>query len=232
MRALWLLLSCWLVAPAWAGEDASPLVFEPPEVDFGVVREGETAEGWLRIRNSGERMAQIAAIETSCGCTSAEPEARLLAPGAFTRLHVRIDAFAKRGEVQKRVELVDGDGRRSRALIRLRVLPSRHPSALAGRSLFAGECARCHAAPARGLRDGAALYRAVCAMCHGREGEGAYAPRIAGMDAAALRALIANGTGKNAMPAFARARGGPLDDAQIAALAEWLSALDAAGSGR
>ncbi len=232
MRAAGLLVLCWLAAPVWADEAGSPLVFEPPEVDFGVVRDGEVAEGWLRIRNSGDRMAQIAAIETSCGCTSAEPEARLLAPGAFTRVHVRIDAFAKRGRVRKRVELIDGEGRRSRAVILLRVLPSRHPSARSGRSLFAGDCARCHAAPARGLRDGAAIYAAVCAMCHGKRGGGGYAPRIAGRNAAALRALIANGTGDDAMPAFAAARGGPLDAAQIAALAGWLSTLDAGGSGR
>ncbi|MDX8401949.1 MAG: c-type cytochrome [Mariprofundaceae bacterium] len=232
-----LLLAACATPPAHGGgEAASPgsvLVFEPSHVDFGTVRMGEAVEGWLRIRNSGERMMQIAAVETSCGCTTAEPEERLLPPGGFTRLHVTIDTFAKRGEVRKWVEVIDATGRRSRAVIRLRVLPAEHPAAMTvGRSLFAGDCARCHAEPARGLRHGAAIYRAVCAMCHGEGGKGGYAPRLAGLDAAVIQDIVTEGGGTPAMPAFSAARGGPLDAAQIEALVEWLSGLDAEAAGR
>ncbi len=218
--------------PRPSAQDAA-LVFEPDEVDLGTVHAGQTAEGWLRVRNRSDRMAQIVRVETSCGCTAAEPEERVLAPGAFTRLHVRIDTFAKRGGIEKWVDLIDAGGGRSRATVRLRVLPAvGGASNTGGRSLFAGSCARCHAEPADGLADGAALYRAVCAMCHGPDGAGAYAPRLAGMPADAIAHVLREGTGSAAMPAFARDRGGPLDGAQISALASWLSGLDGTGPDR
>ncbi len=204
----------------------SDLVFEPAELDMGSVREGEKAIGYLRIRNAGHSMEQITEMRTSCGCSVAEPEDRVLMPGGFTRVRITIDTFAKQDRVRKWVELVDGKGRRSRAILYLKVLPNPHLDASA-RSIFDGQCAACHFDPASGKRQGAAIYRAVCSMCHGENAGGAYAPALRGhRDKDTLGALIAHGTGSRHMPGFARSEGGPLEPAQIRALADWLAGLD------
>ncbi len=224
MRVLILLVT--LLLPALAVAEGSPLLFEPQELDVGAVREGETVRVQLRVRNTGHALEEIVELRTSCGCTAAEADARVLLPGAFTRVTVSIDAFAKQNAVSKWIELVDGHGRTSRAILHLSVLP-RAMHGATGRSLFDGQCRSCHFDPAIGKVDGAAIYEAVCAMCHGPEAQGAYAPALAGRNAGALMEIIANGTGRPQMPAFARKRGGPLDEEQIRALAEWIAALDA-----
>ncbi len=205
---------------------ASALVFEPAELDMGQVREGEKAVAHILIRNSGSSMESIVSMQTSCGCSVVEPGQHLLQPGGFTRATITIDTFAKQDDVKKWVELTDGQGRRSRAILHLKVLPNPHLKT-GGRSIFDGQCATCHVKPAEGKTSGPAVYQAVCSMCHGAQAEGAYAPslrRFRDMDA--LSALIGHGTGSRYMPGFARRQGGPLDDAQIRALAAWLLTLD------
>ena len=204
----------------------SALVFEPAELDMGSVREGTSAKAVLRLRNSGQQMLEIADVQASCGCTTAVPQERVLMPGDFTLLNVTIDTFAKQENVKKWVQVTDSFGRVSRATLHLRVIPNPH-MALSGRSIFDKPCASCHADPARGKQTGAAIYAAVCAMCHGGKGQGAYAPKLAGhRDAGVLRTLVANGTGGQYMPGFARHNGGPLDAQQISALSAWLVSLD------
>lgn len=204
----------------------SPLVFEPPELDIGSVKEGDKAVAYIRVRNAGSQMQTITRMQTSCGCSMAEPEQRLLPPGSFTRVKIVIDTFAKQQEVTKWVELTDGQGRRSRAILHLNVQANPHLQA-EGRSIFDGKCAACHVDPAKGKTSGHAIYKAVCAMCHGKQAAGAYAPALRGyMDADILVSVIARGTGSQYMPGFARDSGGPLDTGQIAALARWLSTLD------
>lgn len=218
-------LACLLLSTQAMAAEASPLVFEPKELDVGAVQEGEMAKVQLRIRNTGQTLEQIAELRASCGCTTVEVDDRVLLPGGFTRVSVIIDVFAKQNAISKWIELVDGHGRTSRVLLRLSVLP-RAMHGRNGRSLFDGQCRACHFDPAEGKTDGEAIYKAVCAMCHGPDAHGGYAPALAGQDPGALMEIIANGVGKPQMPAFSRDRGGPLDEEQIRALADWLAALD------
>ncbi len=205
---------------------ASSLIFEPQQLDMGEVMEGEKAISFLRIRNTGSTMAQIVAVQASCGCTAVVPESRLLMSGQFTRVRVEIDTFAKMDQVKKWVELTDGEGRKSRAWLLLRVRANPHLDRTS-RSLFDGKCRACHYDPAQGKHSGMAIYQAVCAMCHGERGQGAYAPKLAGHhDASVLQALIAQGTGSRHMPGFSRAAGGPLDEKQLRLLVDWILALD------
>jgi len=204
----------------------SVLVFEPDHVDIGAVKEGEDAIGFLRVRNAGHYMANIVSVETSCGCTVAEPEQRLLAPGAFTRIKIVVDTFAKQGAARKWVTLTDDAGHRSRAWVSLHVQPNPHLDG-ASRSIFQGKCAACHYAPAKGKVSGPDIYQAVCAMCHGADREGVSGPALQHhKDAAVLAAVIARGVGSQHMPGFAVKKGGPLTMKQIAALSQWLSTLD------
>lgn len=209
----------------------SPLVFEPDHVDLGSVKEGDDAVTYLRVRNTGDAVAEIAQVETSCGCSVAEPEERILMPDGFTRINVTIDTFAKQNGVTKWVVITDLQGRTSKAWLKLTVLENPHLQ-VKGRTIFDGKCGACHFAPAEGKVDGPAIYKAVCAMCHGAEGEGAGAPSLRGRDAGLLAAIIAEGAGTQHMPAFARERGGPLSKQQVAILSQWLSKLDEQYTGR
>jgi len=215
------------VAPA-ADKFASDsvLVFEPDHVDIGTVKEGEKAVGYLRVRNAGEAMANIASVQTSCGCSVATPEQSLLMPGGFTRIKIVVDTFAKQGDAKKWVLLTDDAGHRSKAWVTLHVKPNPHLDT-STRSIFRGKCAACHFDPARGKLKGADIYQAVCAMCHGADREGVSGPSLKyHHDKKILSHVIADGAGSQHMPGFAMSRGGPLTDKQVKTLARWLSLLD------
>jgi cytochrome c553 len=210
------------VAPA---KPLPVLMFQPDTLDLGQVAEGKAAEGDLLLRNTGSVPLTITDIQTSCGCTTGMPGQRLLPPGGFTLVHVRVDTFAKQGKVDKTLWVSDDQGHTAMAHLLLRVRRNPH-MALSGRSLFDAPCASCHAAPARGKATGPEIYAAVCVMCHGIGARGGYAPPLRGRhDAQALAGLISNGAGNHYMPGFARARGGPLDAAQVRALSQWLASL-------
>jgi len=214
------------------GQTSSALVFEPDHVDMGSVKEGEDAVVFIRVRNTGDVMANIAAVETSCGCSVAEPEQRLLMPGAFTHIKVVVDTFAKQGDAKKWVQLIDDTGHRSKAWLSLNVQPNPH-LLVASRSIFKGKCAACHYDTAKGQIKGPAIFKAVCSMCHGEQAQGATGPSLRHHKHADLLAgLIANGTGSHHMPGFALAKGGPLTDEQITELSKWLSKLDEMGQNR
>jgi len=212
-----------------SGEKAvsdSVLVFEPDHVDLGTVKEGEEAVGFLRVRNTGDSMANIISVETSCGCSVAEPEQRLLMPGGFTRIKVVVDTFAKQGVAKKWILLTDDAGLHSKAWLTLHVQPNPHLDTSV-RSIFQGKCAACHYEPAKGKVTGEDIYHAVCAMCHGSDREGISGPSLKHHNNVnVLLSVIANGVGSQHMPGFAVDKGGPLTAAQVSTLSRWLSTLD------
>lgn len=72
---------------------------------------------------------------------------------------------------------------------------------------------------------GAVIYATYCAGCHGVNGKGREArafPPLSGEPAVIVR-VAREGHGDPALPAFGRAQGGPLDDAQLTDLQAYLS---------
>jgi len=204
----------------------SVLIFDPKILHLHDVLEGKKVEQQILIRNIGQSSHRIVRIESSCGCTTAEPEMRILEAGGFTSVRIDIDTFGKTGEVKKTLSLLDEQGRKSTLLVYLHVQPNPHLSA-DKRSIFDGSCAACHFAPAAGKTQGVEIYAAVCVMCHGEQGQGGYAPRLIGYhNQDALNHLIAHGTGSTHMPAFSKKQGGPLTTRQINALSRWIISLD------
>lgn len=223
-RILLLMLLMGATAASASEQVAHGLVIEPAKVDLGVTLEGEDATTTLLLRNASDESIYISRVETSCGCTTAEPDSRILAPGAFTQLRVRIDTRGKIGRVEKSVTVTDDKGHQAQAMLSLTVRSNPHLGMKSGRSIFAGKCASCHSEPARGKRHGAEIYAAVCAMCHGVQAEGGYAPSLRGRNTALVQNTLFHGMGRH-MPAFSRTKGGPLTGAQIRALSHWLSTL-------
>jgi len=232
---IFLCLSLWVIAgcddhsqeiPTVSHMEGGKLVFDPTELQMGEVLEGEKATATLLIRNNGDDFAQIVKLESSCGCTTLEPETRMLAAGSFTPLHVEVDTFGKLGEIRKSITMTDQHGVTSTAWLTLSVLENPH-SMNNGRSIFDGKCAACHVAPAKGKRTGLEIYTAVCKMCHGLNAAGRSAPSLLHFtDVDSLGFLISNGTGTQHMPAFTQKKGGPLDDQQISTLTKWIISLD------
>ncbi len=216
-----------LILPFFTCADDLPLLhLQPEQLDMGSVLEGEEARATLFIRNNSSAMITITDVQTSCGCTVAEPKSKILMPGAFTELEVRIDTTAKQGEVKKWIRVTDSAGHEAKAFLDLEIRPNMHVSGK-GKGIFDGKCATCHFDPVIGKTGGSDIYKAACAMCHGENGSGAYAPALGGYDdEAVLQQLISHGTGTPQMPGFAKEQGGPLTQKQVSTLSRWLLSLD------
>jgi len=209
-----------------AADELPLLHLQPETLDMGTVKEGEEAKGTLFIRNNSDAFITIVDVQTSCGCTAAEPKEKILAPGAFTELVVTTDTTIKQGDVVKEVTVIDSAGHVAKSKVKMKVVENPHLDRT-GRGLFNGKCAACHFDPVQGKVTGREIYDAACVMCHGENGKGAYAPAVSGYeDETALHALIANGTGSSSMPGFAKEHGGPLTKEQVHVLSEWLLSLE------
>ncbi|MEY4385143.1 MAG: hypothetical protein RLY20_426 [Verrucomicrobiota bacterium] len=92
-------------------------------------------------------------------------------------------------------------------------------------AVFRGDCATCHANSNGKL--GKELYTSVCGVCHEAEHRASMVPdlHVARIDRNEdyWRNWIANGRMGSLMPAFAKASGGILDDAQISSLVSYLA---------
>ncbi len=91
-RSLGLLLLGAFAALGLTACSASPphIVVEPPSQDLGE-RPQEPIELTYTLRNEGGSPLKIEKLITSCGCTRAEVEKDVLAPGESTPLHVSLD---------------------------------------------------------------------------------------------------------------------------------------------
>lgn len=93
-------------------------------------------------------------------------------------------------------------------------------------AVFRGDCARCHAEPAKG-KLGEELYTAACGICHDAEHRAQMVPELGASEQAGnpayWRSWITFGKPGSLMPAFAEHYGGPLDREQIESLAAFLS---------
>jgi mono/diheme cytochrome c family protein len=77
------------------------------------------------------------------------------------------------------------------------------------------------------VAQGARLYADNCAVCHGPQGEGRIGARLRDFPSispqAFVKATVANGVPGSKMPAWSKANGGPLTDAEIDAIAAFVA---------
>ncbi|MDQ7005330.1 MAG: DUF1573 domain-containing protein [Ghiorsea sp.] len=226
------LLSCSASQPQLVGMEkpvdeasALPMLHIQPKIyDLGDIQEGEAAIATFLIRNNSGQSIELVDIQASCGCTAAEPDSYMISPSGFTQLKVAIDTSAKQFDIKKSVYVTDSLGNTAKAMLVFNVVENPHlQSAGKIKGIFDGQCASCHFEPLVNTIDPKTLYDVGCAMCHGEQGVGAYAPRLTNLPSLTfLSHTIAHGVGRPQMPGFSHANGGPLTDAQIQSLAEWL----------
>jgi mono/diheme cytochrome c family protein len=182
----------------------------------------------------------ITRLRPSCGCTVARMPANpwKLAPGERGTIEITTDLRNKRGVLNKTVTVESSAGLR---VLQMKItIPSdsqRTPGmqdrgqnlliSLADRqAIFHGECASCHVVPAVG-KMGAPLYEAACGICHDTVHRASIVPVLTSLPMASstnfwLRWIVFGKT-NSLMPGFAKSQGGPLSDAQVQSLVDYLS---------
>ena len=202
------------------------------------------------LTNVSKEVVMVNSVHTSCGCTVAQlPEQPWhLAPGTNGPINVTVNLAGKFGTIVKSVTVDTTAGIKS-LLVKVNIPggPTQQPVAggmnvdrmrnmqlaLGDRqAVFKNDCATCHAKPGFNSSGapvfGAALYAGVCANCHDSPNRAALVPDLKKLNhptnAEHWKKWIASGKVGSMMPAFSKAEGGPLNDAQIDSLAKYLSA--------
>jgi mono/diheme cytochrome c family protein len=181
-------------------------------------------------------------VHPSCGCTTAElpPTPWTLAPGTNGTMKVSVNLAGKAGTLFKTVTVITDKGRRD-LMLRINIQPPvavvmTDEQRMAGiaaakvdrQAIFKGDCASCHLKNADG-KYSQALYEAVCGVCHEAQNRATMVPNLAALKVPTnvefWRTWISFGKPGSLMPAFAASQGGPLNDMQIASLAQFLNAV-------
>jgi hypothetical protein len=111
------LLAVFLVGPApaqekdqKAGAAAGPRIrVEPPSFDFGKAAQNKTLKKEFSIRNFGREDLVIESVSTTCGCTAALMDSKVVKPGGTTPLRVSLETRAYHGHVQRSVLVRSND---------------------------------------------------------------------------------------------------------------------------
>ena len=215
-----------------------------------VARAGE-AEGHFAFNftNVSPDIVTVNAAPGSCGCTVAKlpPLPWKVAPGETGQIPVIMNLAGKSGALVKTVTLMTDKG--NKMLMVKSIIESPQPVTPPARggqqsvtmgadrsknqdiakadrqAVFKGDCARCHVEPAKG-KMGRELYAAACGVCHEAEHRATMVTDLHNLKtpptAEYWKFFTANGKPGTLMPAFSQAQGGPLTDAQIASLVDYL----------
>lgn len=210
------------------------LFADKPLIDLGTFFDDEELRYELVLVNPTDQLVENLLVETSCGCTAVEVLTDTIAPHSSATVFISIDLLGKRRKIQKTLDITFvHNGQPHLQQIDLSFIAKKRVIAHEGRSLqeslFRGECASCHAEPAKG-KTGKALFAAVCGQCHGMQAEGATAmgfnrlSYLKNFDAERFRDVTRNGLAdQQYMPGYAEELGGPLTDEQIDSLVDYIS---------
>jgi mono/diheme cytochrome c family protein len=190
--------------------------------------------------NLSAEAVTIQLVRTSCGCTTAKLPAMpwVIPAGSNDVLNINMNLAGKGGTVVKSVTLQTDKGMKN-LLVRTTILPQPTGTTMAAgareqnqmlaltdsKAIFKGDCASCHAEPAKG-KHGPELYAAACGICHEAEHRASSVPdlKVAKQvrNEEYWRNWITSGKQGTMMPPFAVNQGGILTDEQIASLVNHL----------
>ncbi len=189
------------------------------------------------ITNVSTAPIVIREVSLSCGCSVASMPAKpwMLKPGEQGQVTVTTDVRGKRGSLVKTAIVYASSGTR----VLTYQVDIQEPATLEERArnqslaktdrqaVFRGECAKCHAEPAKG-KLGKELFTTACGICHEAEHRASMVPDLKALKGPQNREYwlrwIAHGKADTLMPAFSQREGGPLTERQMESLVEFLAA--------
>ena len=209
-----------------------------------ICKAGERFAGFtFNVTNVSANDVVILSATTSCGCTVAKLPFQpwILQPQASGQIQVTVDLTNKVGTVKKAVFVAISNAPMQTLSVAATVsLLIPQPPVMSeedrmrniqmakanAQAIFQGDCASCHVTPAKG-KTGATLYSAMCGICHDAGiRQASMVPNLHSLKKSTSfdfwKNTIANGVTNSLMPGFAQANGGPLSDAQINSLADYL----------
>lgn len=80
-----------------------------PTFDFGKVFQGTAVKHTFRLENAGAGPLIIGAVQTSCGCTVAQPTKKLVQPGDYSEIAATFDTTADKGPAQRIITVQTND---------------------------------------------------------------------------------------------------------------------------
>jgi hypothetical protein len=95
-------------------------VAESPLYDFGTVINGVTVKHIFKIRNAGTAPLILGAVQTSCGCTAAQPTKTNIAPGEESAIAVTFDTRSDHGAATRVVTVATNDPKHQQLTLTLK----------------------------------------------------------------------------------------------------------------
>lgn len=193
------------------------------------------------VTNRGTNRITIERVETSCGCTVAElpSEPWHLEPGQGGLIKAEFDARNKSGTLTKTLLVYTSVGPKT-LLVKVH-LPEAKPGNVRDnaervtnlmeasknrQAIFQGKCVTCHVTPTVG-KVGKELYLTACGICHDAQHRASMVPDLKTLKYGTPKTYwehwTRHGKPMSLMPAFEQKQGGPLTDAQLNSLVDFLS---------
>ena len=85
------------------------VVVEPAHLDIGEVEPGQPQKFEWTLRNDGDAVLSIEALEPTCYCTTGKADSWSIAPGTSTKVHVTVDPSDWVGDILKGVDIQTND---------------------------------------------------------------------------------------------------------------------------
>lgn len=89
--------------------NAPKIVFDEKTFNFGKLKHGEKITHTFHFENEGERDLIIRATDATCGCTSPEPDKKVIPSGESGAIKVIFNSFGKHGKQHQRVTVIAND---------------------------------------------------------------------------------------------------------------------------
>jgi hypothetical protein len=107
-----------LVSPTWAQDKGAKaeaaakgpkIRVEPATFDFGKALPNKTLEKEFSLRNFGSQDLVIENVSTTCGCTAALMDSKVIKPGGTTPLRVSLQTREYSGKVERTILVRSND---------------------------------------------------------------------------------------------------------------------------
>ncbi len=228
------------------------LAWDSESKDYNVKPGEMQAQFVFYFTNISTTNVVIANAVASCGCTVPKMPALpwTNAPGATGEIPVTMNLAGKSGTVWKTITVNTDRGQKLLNVKAIIPPPPAAPTAPAAQvapaapaapldrnknqemakadrqAVFKGDCASCHVVPTVG-KLGNDLYDKACGICHDAEHRATMVPDLHALKHATnadfWKTWTSQGKPGTLMPAFAVSEGGPLTDAQITSLVQYLT---------